>query len=310
MGIGSSVNYRSLACSVRPVRRGTYIMVSESVYFVSTADNAKLSINCNDSWTVSLNQSWCTVSPVSGTGNGKLTITVTENASNNSRNATLTVKSGTLTKTILLTQKGMPEPPADIVAVDLGLPSGTLWANMNVGADKPEDYGEYFAWGEKTPKFEYRSSNYKWYNGNGNACLTKYCDMAECGYDGFSDDIMVLESEDDAATANWGADWCIPTEKQFKELKNNTTSEWTTQNGVKGRKFTSKTNGKSIFFPAAGYKQSRRFETLEGYYWASTLLGRPRTPYYASNFRIDSSSGDDYSKDRLTGCSVRPVRKK
>ena len=121
-------------------------------------------------------------------------------------------------------------------AIDLGLPSGTKWANFNVGASKPEDYGGYFAWGETEEKLEYSRANYKYYvNGN---------------YQNFGNNISGTSY--DVAHVKWGGNWCMPTWEDFRELVEYTTSEWITYNGVTGRKFTSKTNGNSIFLPAAG----------------------------------------------------------
>ena len=123
--------------------------------------------------------------------------------------------------------------------VDLGLPSNTLWATCNVGAASSEEYGDYFAWGETQPKTLYDWNTYQYYDGSS---LTKYNE---------SDGLTTLLPEDDAATANWGDDWRMPTEEEWWELCDNTTITWTTRNGVGGRLFTA-TNGNSIFLPAGG----------------------------------------------------------
>lgn len=195
-------------------------------------------------------------------------------------------------------------------AVDLGLPSGTLWANMNVGASKPEDYGAYFAWGETTPHSDnyYRWESYMWCKSS-NETLTKYCTDSSFGYNGFTDNKIVLLPEDDAATANWGSSWCIPTCEQFDELISNTTSESTTLNGIKGLKFTSKINGKSIFFPAAGYRWAGDLrDTGSGAtYWSSTLVETYPSKVWRLSFDSEGVRTSDSS--RCTGCSVRPVRK-
>lgn len=102
--------------------------------------------------------------------------------------------------------------------VDLGLPSGTLWATCNVGASNPWDEGDYFAWGETKPKSNYSRSTYKYANGDSNG-LTKYCKDPDYGYNGYTDSRTTLELSDDAATANWGSSWCMPTQAQFQELK-------------------------------------------------------------------------------------------
>lgn len=196
--------------------------------------------------------------------------------------------------------------------VDLGLPSKTLWATFNVGASRPEEYGDYFAWGETEPKDqyeEYKWGTYKWCEGS-KKTLTKYCNAS--GY-GTVDDKMELDPEDDAATANWSDKWCMPTSQQFDELVNpeNTEFEWTFVNGVIGIKFTSKRNGNTIFFPAAGYRHYRALDDVgsEGLYWARDIYRY--TPYTAMqmDFVKGSNTHHPYSfaRDRYNGQSVRPV---
>ena len=192
--------------------------------------------------------------------------------------------------------------------VDLGLPSGTLWATMNVGASKPEDYGDYFAWGETTPKDVYEWSTYKWCMGDWYQ-LTKYCDNSNFGYNGFVDNKTELDSEDDAATANWGLGWRMPSSEQMQELCNNCTSEWTTRNGVNGRLFTSNINGASLFLPAAGCGWGFGLfgDGSDGYYWSRTLDGS--YPSYAYGLYLCSSNVSwDYGYERYFGSSVRAVR--
>ena len=191
--------------------------------------------------------------------------------------------------------------------VDLGLPSGTLWATCNVGATKPEEYGDYFAWGETKPKSIYDWTTYKFVNGDIDK-LTKYCDNSDWGNNGFTDNLTSLESGDDAATANWGSDWCMPTKEQWKELLENTTDEWTMQNGVKGRLFTSKKNGKSLFLPAAGYRWVGHLDHVGsyGYYWSSSLYAG--NPYDAWVFYFTSDRYRVNVSYRYGGRSVRAVR--
>lgn len=155
--------------------------------------------------------------------------------------------------------------------VDLGLPSGTLWATCNVGANFPEKYGDYFSWGETMPKTTYDWSTYKYCNGNYDK-LTKYNNNSNYGYNGFIDNLTNLESEDDAAIAKWGNDWCMPSTSQWKELIDNTISTWTTQNGIEGVLLTGM-NGNSLFLPAAGGQyQSGPISVGEyGFYWSSSL---------------------------------------
>ena len=190
--------------------------------------------------------------------------------------------------------------------VDLGLPSGLLWATCNVGAEAPEDYGDYFAWGETQPKDTYNWSTYQYCNGS-SSTLTKYCNNSSYGYNGFTDDLTTLLPEDDAATANWGNDWRMPTKEEFQELYNNTTVTWTTQNGVEGRLFTA-SNGNSLFLPAAGcrYDGSLYYAGSDGFYWSSSLdTGLPYLAWYFGFNSGDYNVGYYY---RGIGFSVRPVR--
>ena len=190
--------------------------------------------------------------------------------------------------------------------VDLGLPSGLLWATCNVGANSPEQHGNYFAWGETQPKDYYDWSTYQYCNGSENT-LTKYCDNSDYGYNGFIDSLTTLLPEDDAAMVNWGEDWRIPTNEEWQELYNNTTQTWATQNGVRGQLFTA-SNGNSLFLPAAGcrFEGSIFNAGSDGNYWSSIL--ETDSPCYAWDFYFfwdDCSMSYD---DRYSGRSVRPVR--
>ena len=192
--------------------------------------------------------------------------------------------------------------------VDLGLPSGTLWATCNVGANSPEEYGDYFAWGETQPKTTYSWSTYKYCKGTTDT-MTKYCTSSEYGT---VDNKTELEPSDDAATANWGSDWQMPSKEQLRELYSSTyTSKvWTTMNGKYGRKITSKNNGNSIFLPAAGYRYDTSLDDAgsSGYYWSRSLDTSNSSSAYCLYF---SSSGISTNYDyRCYGQSVRPVRVK
>jgi hypothetical protein len=153
-------------------------------------------------------------------------------------------------------------------AVDLGLPSGTLWADRNVGAATPEDYGDYFAWGETESKDYYDWSTYKWCNGSATT-LTKYCTQSSYGS---VDGKTTLNLDDDAAYVNMGAKWRTPTYEELNELWTKCTWSKTTQNGVYGRKVTGP-NGNSIFLPSAGYRMDSNVNSVGTYgsYWSSML---------------------------------------
>ena len=194
------------------------------------------------------------------------------------------------------------EPNGDWV--DLGLPSGLLWATRNVGATSPEDYGDYFAWGETTTKSVYNWTTYIYCNEDGYE-LTKYCNNLGFGYIGFTDNLTILQPGDDAATANYGGR--TPTKEEWEELLDNTTSTWTTQNGVNGRLFTS-SNGNSLFLPAAGYRwySSLVYAGSAGLYWSSSLY--TDLPFDAWDFDLNSVNQYMNGTYRNYGHSVRAVR--
>ena len=190
--------------------------------------------------------------------------------------------------------------------VDLGLPSGLLWATCNVDADTPEAYGDYFAWGETQPKSNYSWSTYQHCNGSQNK-LTKYCNNSNYGNNGYTDNLTTLLPEDDAATANWGSDWRMPTQEEFQELLDNTTSTIIWQNGVRGILFTA-SNGNSLFLPEAGYCNNDNFyfANVDGVYWSSSI--KTDNPRYAWSFFFEVGNISMSQSYRCYGRSVRPVR--
>lgn len=178
--------------------------------------------------------------------------------------------------------------------IDLGLPSGTKWACCNVGADKPESFGGYYAWGETEGKEVYNGSTYKYY---------QYGELVNLGSD-------ISGTEYDVAHVKWGGKWCMPTTDEQRELLDNCTTEWTTLNGVKGRKFTSKINGNSIFLPAAGGRCYGGYGGLYdagegGFYWSSTQYPDDSLYAYGLSFGSGGAYWDYYY--RIYGQSVRPV---
>ena len=187
--------------------------------------------------------------------------------------------------------------------VDLGLPSGTKWATCNLGATAPEGYGDYFAWGETAPKSNYEWISYKYCNGSGTT-LTKYNTKSDYGT---VDNKTTLDLSDDAARANWGGKWRMPTKVEQDELSNNCTWTWSTQNGVNGYKVTSKTNGNSIFLPAAGYRNGTSVHDVGSYgrCWSSSLY----ESYPSNACRLVFNSGNVGWNNllRYFGHSVRAV---
>lgn len=203
----------------------------------------------------------------------------------------------------IMTFVSCEEKKANPEYVDLGLPSGTLWATFNVGANKPEEFGDYFAWGETEPKKTYTKVTCKWSDGADG--YNKYTHV----------DSTSLLPEDDAATANWGVEWQMPTKKEVEELMTQCKYEWTDVNGVPGVNFTGP-NGNSIFIPAAGgclgsgyyekestcclWSSSREneIEIIARVLFVSLVdpnkvsgkeryIGHPVRPVYAKKFRVE-----------------------
>ncbi len=249
-------------------------------------------------WSTSHNPTLGDSHTTDGTGTGSFTSTITGLSASTTyyvrayaTNSLVTIYGGEQSFT---TEAGGGSG-GDHAYVDLGLPSGLLWATCNVGADNPEDYGDYFAWGETQPKDTYNWSTYQYYDGSN---VTKYTG---------SDGLTTLLPEDDAATANWGSDWRMPTKEEWQELCNNTTHTWTTQNGVNGRLFTA-SNGNSLFLPAAGCRGDSSLYGAGSHcsYWSSSLI--TGSPYYAWYFFFDSDICGMDSDGRNGGQSVRGVR--
>ena len=187
--------------------------------------------------------------------------------------------------------------------VDLGLPSGLLWATCNIGASVAADDGNYYAWGETATKETYKWSTYKYYN-TSSLSLSKYTS---------TDGKTVLENSDDAAYVNWGSSCRMPTQAEFAELCNteNCTRTWTSRTNssnetINGYEVTSKKNGNSIFLPASGYRyESNLYNhgSYGGYYWSSTLGS------YDAGYALIFASGSFRSLNnyRYNGHTVRPV---
>ena len=190
-------------------------------------------------------------------------------------------------------------------AIDLGLtiPEGynLYWATCNLGATKPEDYGDYYAWGETETKSDYSWSTYKF--GTSPGPFSKYnTDISN----GTADNIIALDTEDDAAHVVLGGNWRMPTDDEWTALRAECTWVWTTENGVEGYKVMG-TNGNSIFLPAAGYRFNTNLYHLgsKGYYWSSSL--NTYAPIFAWYVYFDSGNYYNNGSDRCGGFPVRPV---
>ena len=222
------------------------------------------------------------------------TKTNTTKASTPSNSSTASTTSSSATTTTIKMHNGHEY-------VDLGL--SVKWATCNIGAYKPEDYGGYFAWGERTPKDTYDWISYKWCKGS-SGTFTKYNDM---GSSGRVDNKRTLDYEDDAARAYRGGSWRMPTDAEWTELRSKCTWTYTTQNGIKGYRVTSKRNGNSIFLPAAGHRVNSDiyYENSYGYYWSSSLYAN--LPENGVTIDFTSTLVHGSSCYRCCGLSIRPV---
>ena len=200
-----------------------------------------------------------------------------------------------------------------IKLVDLGLTSGTLWSDRNVGANKVIDYGLHYAWGETdgysdvTTDKQFNWTDYKYANGDYNK-LTKYCNNSLYGNDSYADKLTTLETTDDAS---YSVDtFVMPTKAQLQELIDETTYTWTTKDGVAGGLFASKVNSNSIFIPASGgcFYSTLKNVGEQGNIWSSSLY--ESSPNYAWLMRFDSSgvSINYFGVSRCDGCSIRGVK--
>jgi hypothetical protein len=176
--------------------------------------------------------------------------------------------------------------------IDLGLSSGTKWACCNVGASSPEQYGDYYAWGEKETKKVYDPHTYQHWDAYGHPIIVGS---------------NIAKTQYDVASEEWGALWCMPTSEQCKELINETTSKWTSRYGVNGRIFIGK-NGNTIFLPATGQRiqDGAFYAETYGYYWSSTNVNS----YNANVFSFNSFGATCQSSGCCNGCSIRPVNSK
>ena len=208
-------------------------------------------------------------------------------------NATITASCGGKSASCTVTVTAKPV----VEVVDLGLPSGLKWRGWNVGASKPEEYGDYYAWGEKTTKTDYVWSTYKW-GTSSSGPFSRYGDDRQTDYSAY-------DYADDAARAVLGDGWRTPSSSEWTELLTKCSWRWTTSNGVKGMAVTGP-NGNSIFLPAAGYKGERGLTNAGSYgdYWSSTLYGMNLA--YSVDFY--SSGQEKGSNTRNCGLPIRPVK--
>ena len=312
--------YRCSGYPIRPVCPPERIVSVDGVNMIKTLQTLSVGDYVNLSATVS--PSAATNKSVEWTSNNTSVAEVDSNGRVEARQigtATITVTTedgGYVAECVVNVQYGRHD------YVDLGL--SVKWANMNVGANSPEEFGDYFAWGEVEPYYNgnplspdswkdgkskgYDSDSYKFYSKPWDE-LTKYCSDSQYGYNGFHDGKIILDPEDDAAHVNWGGDWRMPTEKEWRELIDNCSLQSGVMlNGVKCFKITSKKSGyedKIIYLPVAN---SFSVNGLSWGYWSTAYYWSSTVGYGTQSRYISFYNGATIkSTDRSNGLSVRPV---
>ena len=291
-----------LSETVTVTQAGISLSVSPTTVSVAAAgESFTVSVTCDTDYSVEVSEDWLSLESDNA---GTLAFTAEANTSGSSRTATITITAGELSVIVTVTQEGADDSEDDSSGDDSGSgdddPSGTIngyeyvdlglsvkWATCNIGADSPEEYGNYYAWGETETKETYTSDNSVTHEVSG---MSDFSGNAEY----------------DAATANWGSPWRMPTDSEITELRTSCTWTWTTLNDVNGCEVTG-TNSNSIFLPVAGCRTGSSLGTagITGYYWSSTSDTWSTVGAYRLNFNSSSvSRGIDI---RYRGQSVRPV---
>lgn len=272
------VNSRYFGFTIRPVISGLELSTKGSLYIFEgnsetitiKSGSGSYDYSVDNEGIVSVSVSGSTIT-INALKIGDVIFTVTDTQGGQKTNITVNVRA-------------IPE------IIDLGLPSGTKWANINVGANNPEEYGHYYAWGETEVKSKYNTSTYHHYKNS------SYVDV----------DYDIRGSEYDVAHVKWGSNWMMPSYTQMNELIDNCTSEWTAINGVYGYKFISKINGNSIFMPAVGYCENGVSSSGEnGYYWTCSSKAPDSSGAYSLYIKNNAAAMNHYY--RYYGFAVRPV---
>lgn len=299
----TSSNHRAYGCSVRCIKEGSMssvinvsrVSLNKTSLTMTEGDTETLTTTISPSNATNKNVSWessdASVATVDASGK------VTAVAAGTAVITVAWVGDSDIKATCSVTVISVPE------MVDLGLPSGLKWASFNLGATSPEEYGNYYAWGETEIDLDFGWNYYVWAI-TGTYRISKYC--TDYTY-GTVDNKTVLDLEDDVAHATLGGDWRMPTNAELIELVNNCTWTWTTQNNVNGYLVSSKTNSNSIFLPAAGHSLSYQVGSY-GRYWSSTLYTGNEQFSYGLQFNISSVSHSSVLV-RYQGLSIRAVCK-
>ena len=197
-----------------------------------------------------------------------------------------------------------------ISVVDMG--RGLSWATCNLGANSPEQTGNFYAWADLEQKKEYTRTKYKWFRNGDIANITKYCTQKNYADHDQFDNITVMEPSDDPATVALGSQWQTPSSTQFRELIKRSTRTWGTVNGVWGCLLTSEANGNSVFFPVTGVFDGNKItHSSIGFYWTRELNASSPNKAYSLWVRCDGDLSDIEvtDTDRERGLQVRAVIK-
>lgn len=296
----------SQGVSIPIIQEGRFlkINVQEIAFGREGGTSENVEINTDGTYTISSNEEWVNINK-----KGENVYSLVASANQGAIRQTHIVISmtglfdgETYIDNILVYQDGLDTNGHNYV--DLGLPSGTLWATCNVGTNSPTGTGDFYSWGETTKKQNYSSSTYK-YLSNWN--LTKYCTQSSRGT---VDNKTTLDFSDDVANKQWGGSWQIPSYSDFEELSNYCNMTNTTQNSISGLLITGP-NGRSIFLPQTGYyNDTGEFSKYGGYYWTNTLCNNQN--FYAYYFLVQPYTGQQSfvtNGMRYCGMVVRPVCK-
>ena len=293
----------TLSSTVTVKQEGPVLTVEQTEYTVGLEGGTlEIAVQANVEFEVKPGADWIHCTETKALDNKTVVLSIDQNKGTAERSGEVKIsqKGGTLSCTVIIVQRFMPK------AIDLGL--SVYWAECNLGATKPEEYGDYYAWGETSPKNKYTWETYKFRTSGGEtyvAQFSKYVPPSE-GH-GPVDNKAVLELEDDAAHVALGGSWRMPTHEECDELITQCTKKWTTQNGVEGILLTSKKNGNSIFLPASGYRYNTGLYDVgsNGNYWSSSIYTSDPERAWHVYFR-NGNTLMQY-RSRFYGWPVRPV---
>lgn len=287
----------TLACTDFREEEPSGLNIISDLSFSQYASETSVSIESGSRWYIDNCPEWVRVTSVVTYQTNPYRWVVTFAVDTNKevdREGTIVFSNARETRSIPVYQKGKK---AVFVAVDLGL--SVKWATFNLGAIASWDFGDYYAWGETEPKNDYSWETYKWCQGNYDSIFK---------YSSSIDNKMTLDPEDDAAHVFLGGKWRMPTIDELNELATQCKWTWTSVNQVEGFLVESKSNGNSIFVPAAGYMMDFDLQQRgEGFYWSSSQHNSSGYSLYFDPYSIFSIRQLQWYSPRKNGYPIRPV---